>query len=245
MMFWILVLIVVLTLRWLLTSTIKTTLTSKNELFLVRINRAYDAVLDTGSIYTILHSPNVNTTLPSTIIQYGSQTSTVYFDTRDVRIGPQSFQYSVGMALPRPSHYNILGLARGSPWIPCHVHFSQRWVAFEPSPAPMTLNWIQPPHLPAHVYVLPVQIQNVPLCQIKYMILDTGSNITSLPKRAFELFQHVQDIDVHVQGRQHVVFEITAANIAGDCPFPDTMIVGSMFLRSFQLWIDSDGCILK
>ena len=129
--------IVVLTLRWLPTSTIKTTLTSKNELFLVRINRVYDAVLDTGSIYTILHSPNVNTTLPSTTIQYGSQTSTVYFDTRDVHIGSQSFQYLVGMALPRPSHYNILGLARGSPWIPCHVHFSQRWVAFGPSPAPM------------------------------------------------------------------------------------------------------------
>lgn len=214
-----------------------------NALFVVHLNDgSYRVVLDTGSVYTILHRPS---TVPSsaslTTIEYGSQQSLVHFAPMSLQIdGTKSIHtYPVGLAQPQPTHYNILGLGRGSSYDTFFIDFPRRQFKLMHRMAP-TLPWVQPAHLPTHVYVLPATV-HIPHSRIQFIILDTGCNVTSIPSGEFILFQSQASVSLSTYD-QSFTFPITSENIAGDSPFHDTIVVGSMWLQSKQLWVTPSGC---
>ena len=228
-----------------------THLTYTNGLFHVQVNNHALAVVDTGSVYTVLHEFHPHRTYDHTIA-FGSQTSKVFFEERELECISTSRRVMVGVALPQRQNSNLLGLGKGNAWAPrVRFDFSQLQMVFNPDPLPVQLQWVSPPHLPAHAYVLPLEGTNVSTA-CKYLIIDTGSNLTSVPARAFQslllLARSHQPITFTIQGHTYEFppslyrWANGSLLVKSDSPWKDTIVLGGFFLRTSRLYVDPTGC---
>ena len=222
-----------------------------NGLFYALVN-SVPAVLDTGSLHTIVHEFHPHQTYDHTI-SYGSQTSKVFFEEREVECALASKRILVGVALPQRPHVNLLGLAKGNAWAArMRFDFPQLQVVFDPEPVPIQLQWVRPPSLPSHTYVLPLESTNVANTSCKYVVIDTGSNLTSVPKDDYFAFllaaRSHQAITFTIQGHTFhfppSLYRWTNGSLLfqGDSPLKHTIVLGSFFLRTSRMYLDPAGC---
>jgi hypothetical protein len=226
-------------------------LTYSNGLFYTLVN-SVPAVVDTGSIHTVVHEFHSNQTYDYTIA-YGSQTSSVFFEERYVECASKSKHIVVGIALPQRPHVNLLGLAKGNTWAASVLfNFPKLTMVFDPEPLPVNLHWISPPQLPGHTYILPLQATNVANTSCKYIVIDTGSNLTSVPKDDYFSFllatRSHQALTFTIEGITYTfpstLYRWTNGSLLfqGDSPLKHTIVIGSFFLRTSRLYLNSSGC---
>lgn len=223
-----------------------------NGLFYARVNNNTAVVLDTGSVHTILHEYHPGRAYEQTI-SYGSQTSKVFFEERQVECAATSKRIVVGVALPQRPHVNLIGLAKGNAWAArMRFDFPQLQVVFNPAPVPVELRWVSPPDVPSHAYALPLESTSVANTSCKYIVIDTGSNLTSVPKEDYFAFllavRSHEAIAFTIYGRTYRfpsnLYRWTNGSLLfqGDSPLKHTIVLGSFFLRTSRIYLDPAGC---